>query len=83
VNAFGGSARGSAAIVSTDTIQVMQYVLLALGAALSVYVARRIAVARHGSTARAKRVAIPFSTTVMVFAAVNAVLFMLPMAHRM
>ncbi|HEX6247196.1 MAG TPA: hypothetical protein VFZ64_04945, partial [Nocardioidaceae bacterium] len=82
-NLFGGSAQGSAAIVGTGTIQVLQYTLLGLGAWLSVYTARRIAVSRHGSSSRARRVARPFVATVLLFTVVNAVLFALPMAHRM
>lgn len=80
---FGGSAQGSAAIVGTGTIQVLQYALLALGAGLSVYTARRISLARHGDGPRARAVAAPMVGTVLLFAAVNAVLFALPMAHRM
>jgi hypothetical protein len=57
--------------------------VLLLGAALSVYTARRIATARHGSTATARRVASPVVATVLLFTVVNAVLFALPMAHRM
>lgn len=80
---FGGSGEGSADVVGTGTIQVLQYTLLAAGAALSVYTGRRIAVARHGETDRARDVATPVVSIVLLFAAVNAVLFALPMAHRM
>lgn len=80
---FGGSGEGSAAVVGTGTIQVLQYMLLAAGAALSVYTARRIATARHGETSRARDVATPVVSVVLLFAVVNAVLFALPMAHRM
>ncbi len=81
---FGmSSGTGSTAIVGTGTIQVLQYGLLALGAAASVYTARRIATARHGEGPRARTVAAPYVVTVLLFAAVNAVLFALPMVHRM
>lgn len=80
---FGGTGEGSAAVVGTGTIQVLQYALLAAGAALSVYTARRIAVGRHGETRRARDVATPVVSIVLLFAVVNAVLFALPMAHRM
>ncbi len=80
---FGGSGEGSPAVVGTGTIQLLQYALLAAGAALSVYTARRIAVARHGETRRARDVATPVVSIVLLFAVVNAVLFALPMAHRM
>lgn len=46
------------------------------------YVARRIAVRRHGDSARARTVARPYVAMVLLFAAVNAVLFALPMVHR-
>ena len=77
-----GSDGGSNAIVGASTIQVLQYSLLALGTWASVYVARRIAVGRHGDTARARAVARPYVAMVLLFAAVNAVLFALPMVHR-
>jgi ferredoxin len=81
---FGmASGGGSTAIVGTSTIQVLQYGLLALGAAASVYTARRISTARHGAGPRARTVAAPYVVTVLLFAAVNAVLFALPMVHRM
>ena len=80
---FGAEgAGGSNAIVGTGTIQVLQYALLVLGAWASVYVARRITAARHGDTARARKVAVPYVAMVAAFAAVNAVLFALPMVHR-
>ena len=78
----GGTGNGSTAIVGTGTIQVLQYALLTLGAAASVYTARRIATARHGQTPRARAVARPFVVMVLRFAALNAVLFALPMVHR-
>lgn len=80
---FGGSGEGSPAVVGTGTIQLLQYVLLAAGTALSVYTARRIAIGRHGSTRRARDVATPVVSIVLLLAVVNAVLFALPMAHRM
>jgi polyferredoxin len=81
---FGAQpAQGSTAIVGTGTIQVLQYTLLALGVALSVYTASRIARNQHGETRRARVVAAPFVSTVVLFGLVNAVLFALPMAHRM
>lgn len=43
----------------------------------------RIATNRHGDTRRARTVATPFVVTVLLFGLVNAVLFALPMAHRM
>jgi ferredoxin len=77
-----GSGDGSNALVGAGTIQVLQYSLLVLGTWASVYVAQRIARGRHGDTARARTVARPYVAMVLLFAAVNAVLFALPMTHR-
>jgi ferredoxin len=74
---------GSTAIVGTGTIQVLQYTLLIFGMAASVYTARRIATSRHGEGLRARTVATPYVVMVLAFAALNAVLFALPMVHRM
>ena len=80
---FGSSSGGSTAIVGSGTIAVLQYALLGAGAALSVFTARRIAAARHDSGQVARSVATPYVVLVLGFAVVNAVLFALPMAHRM
>ena len=80
---FGQPSGGSTAVVGSGTIALLQYGLLGVGAALSVYTARRIATARHGRTGVAHGVAAPYVALVLGFAAVNAVLFALPMAHRM
>jgi polyferredoxin len=80
---FGSApAQGSAAVVSTGTIQVLQYGLLGAGVALSVFTARRIAVNRHG-TEGARRVQTPYVAMVLFFGLANVVLFAMPMAHRM
>ncbi|WP_121255141.1 4Fe-4S binding protein [Nocardioides ferulae] len=80
---FGQSGTGSTAIVGTGTIQVLQYSVLALGAGLSVWTARKIAANQHGTSATARSVARPVVAVILLFAVVNAVLFALPMAHRM
>jgi len=77
-----GSGGGTNAIVGNGTIQVLQDALVALGAWASVYVARKIAVRRHGGSARAGTVTRPYVAMILLFAAVNAVLFALPMVHR-
>jgi polyferredoxin len=79
----GAPGGGSPAIVDDATITVLQYALLAAGTWLSVRTARRIAANRHGSTRLARDVALPFVVVVLAFSALNAVLFALPMAHRM
>jgi ferredoxin len=80
---FGSSGGGSPAIVGDTTITVLQYALLAAGTWLSVFTARRIATNRHADTRLARNVALPFVAVVVVFSVLNAVLFALPMAHRM
>lgn len=79
------SAGGSAALVGTGTIQVLQYMLIALGVAGSLYTAHRIAAARSTAHARpARRLLLaPYATLIIALAAVNVWLFALPMAHRM
>ena len=71
------------AVVGTGTIQVLQYLLLAAGTGASVYTAHRVARARHHLVARRRRVLAPYVVMVLGLAALNAVLFALPMAHRM
>lgn len=80
---FGEGGSGSAAVVGNGTIAVLQYSLLATGVALSVFTARRISAHRHGDGPVARRVAAPTVVVVLLFGLVNAVLFALPMAHRM
>jgi ferredoxin len=80
---FGEAGSGSTAVAGDTTIAVLQYALLASGVALSVFTARRIATNRHGTTAVARRVASPYVWLVVLFGLLNAVLFALPMAHRM
>ena len=79
---FGASGPGAGAVAGPGTIQLLQYVVLGLGAALSIHTARRIGEARHGRTARARTVVRPVVAVVLLFTVVNAVLFALPMAHR-
>jgi len=80
---FGGKPTDeSAALLDMGTIQVLQYIVLALGIAGSVYAARRIA---HSSrrTATKRRVAIvPVMKLVILLGAINVWMFALPMAHR-
>jgi polyferredoxin len=78
---FGGAqSDGSTALVSTGTIRVLQFVLLAIGLAASLYTARRIAGGRTGASLAS---AVPVAVLVLAFGALNAVLFTMPMAMRM
>jgi ferredoxin len=78
---FGGAqSDGSTALVSSGTIRVLQFVLLALGLGLSLYAVRRIALGRAGQSLVA---ATPVAVLLLAFGALNAVLFTMPMAMRM
>jgi hypothetical protein len=72
----------SAALVSMGTIQVLQYVILALGIAGSLYTAYRIARRRYRTNARMRRVLLPYAVLIGALGLVNIGLFLLPMAHR-
>jgi polyferredoxin len=74
---------GSAAVLSTPAIQVLQYAVLAVGVAGSAYTAYRIAGHRHGGTPAARATLTPYLVVIAVFAAANIALFALPMAMRM
>ncbi|MGN8245153.1 4Fe-4S binding protein [Cellulomonas soli] len=82
-NLFGAGVTGDAALVGAGTIQVLQFVLLALGALGSAYTARRIAYRRYRTAARRRATLTPFLAVVALLTAVNVWLFLLPMAHRM
>lgn len=74
---------GSAAVARVGTIQAMQYGLLALGFAASLYTAWRIAGGGQASGGRPRPQFAPYAVLLGVFFAINVVLFALPMAHRM
>jgi polyferredoxin len=80
---FGGQSTGSPALVGNGTIQVLQYLLLALGLAGSLHTARRIAHRRYLTPARRRSTLVPFSVLIVVLGALNAAMFLYPMTHRM
>lgn len=81
---FGqGGNDASAAAVSMPTIQILQYVVLALGIVGSAYTAFRIARSRYGVTPVARATLIPYAAAIALFAVANIILFMLPMQMRM
>ena len=80
---FGQHQEGSTALVGTGKIQVLQFALLALGLAGSLYTARRIAHRRYLTPARRRSTLIPFATLIVVLGALNVVMFLFPMTHRM
>ena len=72
----------SPGVASTGTIQVLQYALIALGTAASLYAARRMAHGRYRSAARRRSTVLPYAAVIAVLAVLNAWMFALPMAHR-
>ena len=80
---FGGQTTGSPALVGNGTIQMLQFALLALGLAGSLYTARRIAHRRYLTPGRRRSTLLPFTVLIGVLAALNVVMFLSPMAHRM
>ena len=80
---FGQHQEGSAALVGNAKIQMLQFAILALGLAGSLYTARRIAHRRYATTARRRSTLVPFTALIVVLAALNVAMFLFPMAHRM
>jgi hypothetical protein len=72
----------SPALVSMETIQFLQYGLIALGFIGSLYTAYRVAKNNH-SGALAWRTFAPFAVLIVVLTIMNVYLFVLPMAMRM
>jgi hypothetical protein len=72
----------SPALVSMDTIQILQFGLIALGFLGSLYTAYRIATNNHPGSQKWKTFA-PYAILIAVLTVMNVYLFMLPMAMRM
>ncbi len=80
---FGQEVHGvSPALLDTSAIQILQYVLLALGAIGSLYTAYRIAKQNYGE-GRAWVTFAPYAVPIAILTAMNVWLFVLPMAMRM
>ena len=80
---FGQEVHGtSPAIVGMETIQLLQYGLLALGFIGSVYIAYRVAKTNHPGE-KMWATFVPYASLVIVLTLANVYLFMLPMAMRM
>jgi len=80
---FGQHQEGSTALVGTGKIQILQFTILALGLAGSLHTARRIAHRRYLTPARRRSTLAPFAALIMVLGALNVVMFLFPMTHRM
>ncbi|WP_024288339.1 4Fe-4S binding protein [Cellulomonas sp. KRMCY2] len=74
---------GDPALVGAGTIQALQFALLALGVAASLYTAGRIARRRYRTAARRRGTVVPYAVIIALLGAVNVYFFLLPMAHRM
>ena len=74
---------GSTALLGTGVIQTIQFGLLGLGIAASLYAVYRIAHRRYQSPRNLGWTLVPFTAMVAVLGLANIGLFMLPMAHRM
>jgi polyferredoxin len=85
VGALFGADRqqGSTALMSAGAIQVLQYLLLAVGIAGSVYTAWRITARRYELASVRLATFRPYATVIVALSALNLYLFALPMAHRM
>lgn len=73
----------SAAIVNTETIQVLQYILIFLGTFGSIYVAYRLAKSHYGEQAHTLKILLPYIALIVLFSLINIVLFLMPMSMRM
>ncbi len=74
---------GSTALVATPTIQLMQFILIALGTIGSGYAAYRIAKHNFGGEGKTAGSFVPYGVLIVVLAAINVYLFTLPMSMRM
>jgi hypothetical protein len=80
---FGQEFHGaSPALVSMETIQILQYGLIALGLFGSLYTAYNIAKKNHPQE-KVWGTFIPYAALIVVLTVMNVYLFMLPMAMRM
>ena len=81
---FGRPSSGaSAALVSTPTIQILQFILVGLGTFASIYAVWRIARNHFADRQIIWKTVLPYAVLTLILGAVNVYLFMLPMAMRM
>ncbi len=81
---LGGQEIGpgvSPALLDTATIQLLQYLLVGLGVAGSIYTAYRIS--RSNYTGQTWKTWLPYAVLIVLLGAINIWLFILPMAMRM
>lgn len=80
---LGMPMEGSTAILSTPTIQIMQYVLVVLGALGSLYSAYRIGKFNHPNSKKLNSMVMPMYILIIILTIVNFWMFAIPMASRM
>ena len=80
---FGVDKSGSPALVSDQTIQVLQFIMLALGLVGSLYTMRRIAYRKYSNPTIRRATQLPYTILITLLVALNVALFLLPMAMRM
>jgi polyferredoxin len=77
------SPGGSTALLGGGAILAVQFALLGLGIAASLYAVRRIAHKRYQSPRNLRWTLVPFGALIALFGVMNVGLFLLPMGHRM
>ncbi|MGE5628231.1 MAG: 4Fe-4S binding protein [Solirubrobacterales bacterium] len=70
-------------IISDPTIQILQYILIALGTFGSIYTAYRIAKSNYVQKEKTKGTTIVYSVLIILLGILNIILFSMPMAMRM
>lgn len=80
---LGVHSDGSKALVGNQTIQILQFMILGLGLAGSIYTAKRIARRRYSAPNIQRATLRPITFLITLLVALNVALFMMPMAMRM
>lgn len=80
---FGSHSTGSTALVGNGTIRILQFMILALGFVGSVYTVKRITNRRYSAPTTRRATMFPYIVLVSALGALNVVMFVFPMAHRM
>ncbi len=79
---FTGNVNLEGTIASSSLISSLQYTLIILGSAGTLYVAYKIARAKEQSTIAALKILLPHAILLTIIIFINFYLFALPMAHR-
>jgi polyferredoxin len=78
-----GYEGGSPALLADGTIQILQFVLIGLGLAASVFTAYKISINTFSQSNRQLASFVPFALLLVILAVFNLYLFTLPMSMRM